>query len=156
MGADEQARTGWYIPAAYDVIREMIKVKYVYVRDNNEPAPDSICYDLMQAIEDTVVAGHTAEKGKDKNTAGEAGGEDEVSFVSDCVRKLTLRREMSICFSDTQNPPRPGNRDPEPVLYDASGQARKPVQEANDIVYMYMRVCLEMQESIQEKSGEQY
>ena len=107
MGADEQARTGWYIPAAYDIIREMIKIKYVYVRDNNEPAPDSICYDLMQAIEDTVVAGHTAEKDKDKNTAGEAGGEDEVSFVSDCVRKLTFRREVWMCRNDTQNLPRP-------------------------------------------------
>ena len=63
---------------------------------------------------------------------------------------------MWIWRNDTQNLPSQGNKDPEPVLYDASGQARKPVQEANDIVYMYMRVCLEMQESIQEKSGEQY
>jgi len=39
----------------------MIKIKYVHVRDNNEPAPDSICYDLMQAIEDSVVSGEDAE-----------------------------------------------------------------------------------------------
>jgi hypothetical protein len=39
----------------------MIKIKYVHVRDNNEPAPDSICYDLMQAIEDSVVSAEDAE-----------------------------------------------------------------------------------------------
>ena len=39
----------------------MIKIKYVHVRDNNEPAPDSRCYDLMQAIEDSVVSGEDAE-----------------------------------------------------------------------------------------------
>ena len=39
----------------------MIKIKYVHVRDNNEPAPDSICYDLMQAIEDSVVSGEDVE-----------------------------------------------------------------------------------------------
>lgn len=57
-----QARTGWYTPAAYDGIREMIKTKYVHVRDNNEPAPDSICYDLMQGIEDSVVRAEDAEQ----------------------------------------------------------------------------------------------
>lgn len=36
------------------MIREMIKVKYIHVRDNNEPAPDSLCYDSMQTIEDSV------------------------------------------------------------------------------------------------------
>lgn len=39
----------------------MIKIKYVHVRDNDGPAPDSICYDLMQAIEDSVVSGEDAE-----------------------------------------------------------------------------------------------
>jgi hypothetical protein len=39
----------------------MIKIKYVHVRDNNEAAPDSICYDLMQAIEDSVVSAEDAE-----------------------------------------------------------------------------------------------
>jgi non-homologous end joining protein Ku len=71
-----QARTGWYKAAAYDLIREMIKTKYVHVRDNNEPAPDSICYDLMQAIEDTVVAGDAANAEQEKE--GEGG--DEVSL----------------------------------------------------------------------------
>jgi hypothetical protein len=37
------------------MIKEMIKTKYIHVRDKNEPAPDSVCYDLMQAIEDSVV-----------------------------------------------------------------------------------------------------
>lgn len=52
----------------------MIKTKYVHVRDNNEPAPDSICYDLMQAIEDSVVRAEDAELLKDNS-----GGQEQVS-----------------------------------------------------------------------------
>ena len=29
----------------------MIKAKYVWVRDHNEPAPDKLCYPFMQNIE---------------------------------------------------------------------------------------------------------
>lgn len=54
----------------------MIKTKYVHVRDNNEPAPDNICYDLMQAIEDSVVSA-------DVGTGNGNDKEDEVSFFQD-------------------------------------------------------------------------
>ena len=54
----------------------MIKTKYVHVRDNNEPAPDSICYDLMQGIEDSVVRAEDAELLRE--TLGEEG-RDQVS-----------------------------------------------------------------------------
>jgi hypothetical protein len=50
-----QARTGFYTTIGYDMIREMIKIKYVHVRDNNEPAPDALCYDLMQSLENGIV-----------------------------------------------------------------------------------------------------
>lgn len=29
----------------------MIKAKYVWVRDHNEPAPDNLCYPFMQNLE---------------------------------------------------------------------------------------------------------
>lgn len=54
----------------------MIKTKYVHVRDNNELAPDSICYDLMQGIEDSVVRAEDAELLRE--TLGEEG-RDQVS-----------------------------------------------------------------------------
>lgn len=34
-----------------DNIKDMIKAKYVWVRDHNEPAPDKLCWPFMQNIE---------------------------------------------------------------------------------------------------------
>jgi hypothetical protein len=65
----------------------MIKTKYVHVRDNNEPAPDSICYDLMQGIEDSVVRAEDAELLRD-NLEGQ-------EQVSTCLTPIVIWELMS-------------------------------------------------------------
>jgi hypothetical protein len=80
MDSDIQARTGWYTTVGYDMIREMIKVKYIHVRDNNEPAPDSLCYDSMQTIEDSVE--------KEREAAALARGEVSLG-ACECLRGKT-------------------------------------------------------------------
>jgi hypothetical protein len=62
------------------MIREMIKVKYIHVRDNNEPAPDSLCYDSMQTIEDSVE--------KEREAAALARGEVSLGACA-CLRDKT-------------------------------------------------------------------
>lgn len=53
-------RNGWYTAAGLDNIREMIKAKYVWVRDKNEPAPDKLCYPFIQNIEQSLLQQDTA------------------------------------------------------------------------------------------------
>jgi hypothetical protein len=61
----------------------MIKIKYVHVRDNNEPAPDSICYDLMQAIEDSVVSAEDAEADSQRERVDEVSLYGSIGIIVD-------------------------------------------------------------------------
>ena len=55
-----------------EMIREMIKAKYVHVRDHDEPAPDKLCYPMIQALEGSIDQA-AEERAKEVQYSGQQG-----------------------------------------------------------------------------------
>ena len=64
-----QPRDGWYISAALDLIKTITRIKYVYVREKGEPAPDYLC---NKAIRDYESGETKADAGSEDTGDGES------------------------------------------------------------------------------------
>ncbi|ORX39968.1 RNA polymerase III transcription factor IIIC subunit-domain-containing protein [Kockovaella imperatae] len=57
------AHDGWYKPAAYALIKALTRIKFTHIRDNDEPAPDSICFQAIEDFEAAMLEGKSGEGG---------------------------------------------------------------------------------------------
>lgn len=46
-----QRQNGWYKPAALNLIKTLMRIKYMHVRETGEKAPDSLCYSAIEEYE---------------------------------------------------------------------------------------------------------
>ena len=46
-----QSATGWYDLAGYNLIKALTRIKYNHVREKDEPAPDSLCFQTIENYE---------------------------------------------------------------------------------------------------------
>ncbi|ORY27193.1 RNA polymerase III transcription factor IIIC subunit-domain-containing protein [Naematelia encephala] len=45
---DCDPRDGWYKPAVMQLIKNLLRIKYMHIRSTGTPAPDSLCYDAIE------------------------------------------------------------------------------------------------------------
>ncbi|TXT07262.1 hypothetical protein VHUM_03432 [Vanrija humicola] len=53
--------SGWYRRSTFELIKMLLRVRYMYLRDTNEPAPESSYRDVIEAFENAVNEGQDPE-----------------------------------------------------------------------------------------------
>ncbi|WOO84407.1 Transcription factor tau subunit sfc1 [Vanrija pseudolonga] len=53
--------SGWYRRSSFELIKMLLRVRYMYLRDTNEPAPESSYRDVIDAFENAVEEGQDPE-----------------------------------------------------------------------------------------------
>ncbi|KAL1406830.1 tau 95 subunit of transcription factor TFIIIC [Vanrija albida] len=59
--ADAQPHSGWYRRSSFELIKMLLRARYLYLRDTNEPAPESQYRDIIDAFERAMEEGQDAE-----------------------------------------------------------------------------------------------
>ena len=73
--ADVQPRSGWYEPSALEHIKQLTRLKFFYVRENNAPAPDEICHVTMVEYAKSLM--RQSERGVKKDEGEEPAERDD-------------------------------------------------------------------------------
>ncbi|KAK1924864.1 RNA polymerase III transcription factor IIIC subunit-domain-containing protein [Papiliotrema laurentii] len=68
-------RSGWYEPSALEHIKQLTRLKFFYVRENNAPAPDEICHVTMVEYAKSLM--RQSERGVKKNEGEEPAERDD-------------------------------------------------------------------------------
>lgn len=59
--AHTQPHSGWYRRSSFELIKMLLRVRYMYLRDTNEPAPEASFRDVIDAFENAVEEGQDPE-----------------------------------------------------------------------------------------------
>lgn len=82
LGADKQPRSGWYDTKALDLIKALTRIKFTYIKDHHEPAPDDICHATMIEFEKMRIS-HSRLSNEKEEASEDAMGDEGLQGIEE-------------------------------------------------------------------------